>query len=65
MADVPPNGNCVYLCQEICFVYIGVRIWTSIIVEEDLLGLSLFIIEESANAFHVDDAVDLSSGKFA
>jgi hypothetical protein len=63
--DVPADGDGVDLRQEVGLIDVGVSVGPGIIVEEDLLRLVFLIVEESADAFHVDDAVDLPSGQLA
>lgn len=66
VADVALDGDSVDLGQEVGLVDMWVFVGAGgVVLEEDLPGLQLLVVEQRADLLHVDDAVDLSSGELA
>jgi hypothetical protein len=66
MSDVPLDGDLVDPGQEIGLIDVGMLVgFVFVVLEVGLLDPALPIVEETLDLLHIDDAVNLTCGKFA
>lgn len=63
MSDVASNSDSVDFCQKIGLIDIRMCMGLLLIVEVDFFLFSFLIVQDSSDAFHIDDSINLSCGQ--